>query len=252
MTPLVLLHGFTGAPASWDAVVRALGTETGVHRETLAGHGHPRLDTAEDFEGEVDRVARCIQRERIAGAHLVGYSLGARVALGLLVRHRRLFSRATLVSVHPGLTSEEARARRRRDDEEWIHLLGEGIAGFVSVWEGQRLFSPHRPLDPDVLARQRAIRLAHRAEGLARSLRVLGLAGMPDYTRALPSIDTPVTLIAGLLDSKFARLARQAAALLPRCAVHLAESGHNVPLEQPRALARLLRDPSPSPEESHP
>ena len=240
-TTMVLLHGFTGAPASWDDVVAALPPETRVLRETLACHGAPELDTADGFDDEVERIAARLANREVRGAHLCGYSLGARVALGLLARHPERFARATLVGVNPGLATEEERMERMHTEERWQDLLRESLDAFVAVWERQPLLSTQRAADPDALDRQRSTRMSHRAEGLARSLRVLGLGRMPDLRGVLPSITAPVALVAGALDEKFSRLAQQVAPLLPHATVHIIEgAGHNIPLEAPRALAALL------------
>jgi 2-succinyl-6-hydroxy-2,4-cyclohexadiene-1-carboxylate synthase len=92
-----------------------------------------------------------------------------------------------------------------------------------------------------VQAAQQAVRRRHSSQGLAQSLRVLGLAQMPDYGPALPALDLPVRLVVGALDEKFGLLAARAAARLPRAeVVRVPGVGHNVLLEAPDALCALL------------
>ena len=93
--PLVCLHGFTGSPQCWDDVIEALGKPSRVLCPTLLGHNQgPPPASITSFEAEVDRIATMVLHAGLTGAHLVGYSLGARLGLGLLVRHGRLFARA--------------------------------------------------------------------------------------------------------------------------------------------------------------
>ena len=80
--------------------------ETG---EQVLGH----IAGALRFEQEVDRIARGIVDAGLCGSYLCGYSLGARVALGLLARHAHRFAGATLIGVHPGLSSPDERAAER-------------------------------------------------------------------------------------------------------------------------------------------
>jgi pimeloyl-ACP methyl ester carboxylesterase len=73
----------------------------------------------------------------------------------------------------------------------------------------------------------------------------MGLGVMPAYGPRLAALAVPVTWIAGALDEKFAGLARAAVAQLDQAGravrlVLIPDSGHNVPLEQPAALAALL------------
>src|SRR5690242_21267669 len=86
MTPLVLLHGFTGSAASWDDVVAAL---PGVHsvRPALLGHA-PESDAARAVRTWSDEIARLGALLPPEPVHLVGYSLGARLALALALALR--------------------------------------------------------------------------------------------------------------------------------------------------------------------
>src|SRR4029077_15510464 len=102
-------HGFTGSPRSWDFLPdrRALPRIV----PALVGHsGSEAGSEVNGFEDEVDRLAS-LTPER--GVHAVGYSLGARLALGLALRHPARVTRLTLISCHPGLHSTAERAARR-------------------------------------------------------------------------------------------------------------------------------------------
>lgn len=231
--PLVLLHGFTGAPASWDRVLARLG-----RRDAL----RPALGLAPSFEAEVDRLAGEWRAAGLAPVDLAGYSMGARVALGLAVRHPDRVARLTLVGVHPGLETDAERAERAAGDERWAALLErEGVARFVAAWEDQPLFATQLALPPDVRAAHRAIRLAHAPDALARALRALSLARMPSLWPALPGLAVPVRLVVGEADPKFRALAARAAALLARATLQVVPGcGHDVPLEDPAAFAALF------------
>lgn len=247
MTPppaLVFLHGFSGSPGSWDEVRAALPPATKVFAPALLGHGSP-LDEAvpSGFEAEVDRIAQLLRTHaEDTRLHLVGYSLGARIALGLLVRHVGLFTNATLIGGQPGLELEEERAGRRLADEHLCQILEElGIETFVQKWEGIPLFASQKSLPPEVLARQRAARLGRDPRALARSLRATGLGVMPSYWESLRSIRVPVRLVAGALDAKFTAIARRMATSLPNSEIQIVPNvGHNVLLEAPDAVVEMM------------
>src|SRR5690349_11446145 len=77
MTGLVLLHGFTGSPESFDELVGSLQQRRPrlpVLRPALLGHGAPSESGLFGFEREVDRLAREVRRARFEGAYLCGYS----------------------------------------------------------------------------------------------------------------------------------------------------------------------------------
>jgi len=237
-----MLHGFTGSPESYDRVVRHLGVESQPFIPALSGHGRDwRSNAADSFESEVSRLVALlsdIERPRL----LCGYSLGARVALGMLSGAPGMFDGAVLVGLHPGLEAASARDERRARDAGRARLLRErGLGVFVETWEALPLFASQRSLPSDLLAEQRARRLAHDPEGLAHSLEVLGLAEMPDYRASIATLDVPVTLVAGSLDIKFSKIAKKLADQNDRLQSKLIHGvGHNVLLEAPSFVATAM------------
>lgn len=235
---LVLLHGFTGSPASWDAVAAALGSPPPL-RLALLGHGATGTDRVQTFEDEVARLASQLPPEPV---QLAGYSLGARLALGVALAYPERVERLTLVSGQAGLASEFERNERRRADGRWCTLLEQvGIAAFVDAWEAQPLFATQSRLSHELRASRRTERLSHDPQGLVRSLRVTGLAEMPHYARRLGSLSMPVMVLAGELDPKFLALGRDLAAAVPRGRfVVVPNAGHDLLLEAPDLVAREL------------
>lgn len=236
----MLLHGFTGSPESWDEVVRASPSWHFV-TPALLGHGASG-GAARTWDDEIERLAALARRERVS--LLVGYSLGGRIALGLLAAHPELFARAIVVSASPGLPGNDGEARdvrRTADEAQARALVAHGVRAFVDAWEDQPLFASQRELPADVRARRRDVRLAHSAEGLASSLRTLGLAAMPDLAPRLREVPTPTTLVAGENDPRFVEHAARLAAAMPHaCHVVVEGAGHDVVLERPAAIAALM------------
>lgn len=218
MTP-ALIHGFLGDPEVWD----------GVAGVTVALPGHAGGDAVRPSWSEnIEAIAG-----RLAGCHTaVGYSLGARVALGLLAIGA--VRRAILVSVNPGIADEERPARRASDAAWAARFRGEPLATVLDAWEAQPLFATQARASASRLAKRRARRLALDPEQLARSLETMGLAQMPDY-RALVTPER-CTLIAGADDAKFLAIARALDAPLHV----IARCGHDPLLERPAALAKVL------------
>jgi 2-succinyl-6-hydroxy-2,4-cyclohexadiene-1-carboxylate synthase len=204
----------------------------------LAGHGQAPL--ARTWREQIERVERWLEREQARPAHLVGYSLGGRIGWGLLEAAPERFASATLIGAHPGLRTDVERAARRASDERWIRLLeDEGVEAFVRAWEAIPLWSSQRRLPPSVLDAQRAIRLSHRAAGLASAMRALGLAEMPPVD--VEAIQTPTQLVVGELDDRHLALSAAVVERSPRIRRRVVEDvGHNVLLERPDAIAAIL------------
>jgi 2-succinyl-6-hydroxy-2,4-cyclohexadiene-1-carboxylate synthase len=239
VAPLFLLHGFTGSPSSWDAVL-ALLPEVPALRPPLLGHGAPPPE-ARTFTEEMARLAALLPDEPV---HLAGYSLGARLALSLALAHPARVARLTLVAVHPGLPTTQEKNARRESDAAWRALLIEGgLERFLDAWDAQPLFATRARLPDAVTAAHRAARRRHDPLGLARSLELLGLAEMPDCRPELPRLTVPVTLMAGELDAKFLGLARELADALPHATLRaVAGAGHDLLLERPDLVAVELRN----------
>lgn len=236
----VLLHGFTGAAASWDAVVARLGA-LNIVRLHLPGH-HPQAPVAASFAANVEAVHQTLVEHHALPAHLVGYSLGARLAAGLAVFHPQSFVSVTLLGGHPGLELETERQTRRAADRHWIQLLRQrGIAEFVDAWEQRSIFSTQNQLD-DVARQQRFIRLQHHPESLARVLETMGLGEMPNYRPRLAALALPVTVVAGRQDARFMALNESLMAAASHIEGRVVDGGHNLPLEAPRAVADVICD----------
>lgn len=239
--PLVFVHGFTGGPDVWESIAPSLAKEQTAVGLVLPGHG-PTAPVVDSFDGAVDAVAAAIRNASLIGCHMVGYSLGARLTLGLMVRHPDLVRRATLMGANPGLESVAERQARAASDARWVALLrDQGIAAFVAAWARQPLFaSQTRSLSPTALAQQEARRLQHDPAGLARALETMGLAVMPNYWPALPTLRVPIRVVVGADDAKFMALGQRAVGLLPDAErVVLANCGHNPVLEAPQAVIDL-------------
>jgi 2-succinyl-6-hydroxy-2,4-cyclohexadiene-1-carboxylate synthase len=238
VTALLLLHGFTGAPSSWDAV-RALLGDVPTECPWLSGHGTPpAAPEVASFEAEVDRLAALARGPTL----VAGYSLGARLALGLLVRHPERFVRGVLVSGSAGLDRAEERAERVHSDERWIALLkNQGLASFVTSWEREPLFGTQTELPAPLREAERARRLAHTAEGLAHSLAATGTGKMPSYWPDLPGLARPVEVVTGALDPRFCAIGRAVVSELVKGTLTVAPgAGHNLLLERPRAVADAI------------
>jgi 2-succinyl-6-hydroxy-2,4-cyclohexadiene-1-carboxylate synthase len=233
-----MLHGFTGSPADFAALAAMglPGSSAQIRAPALGGHlAEP---AAGSFDEEVERLARLAR----GATKLFGYSLGGRLALGLVARHPDRFERAVVISAHPGLRRESERARRRAHDQRWIHLLRQrGIAAFVAAWEQQALWRTQRALPERIRAEKRRARCLHDPEGLARSLESVGLGQMPDLRPQLARSSCVVDFLAGREDPKFLALAEELQRLTPRARLGVAEhAGHDLVLEQPRFCSAYL------------
>ena len=245
--PLLLLHGFTGRGSGWGTHATAFARAFRVILVDLPGHG--RTETPADpvrasVERTADDLAAILRRDGHAPAHVLGYSLGARIALRLAVAHPGSLRRLVLESPSAGLATEsERRARRAADEGRAVRLERDGIEAFVDEWEREPVFASHAALPPTQAARLRVERLRTRPAGLSASLRGAGQGSMEPLGDRLAEVHAPTLVIAGALDPAGHVRAEAVAAGIPgaRLAV-VAGAGHTPHLETPSTFRSLALD----------
>ena len=111
--PLVLLHGaFSGIGTSFGKLLPGLSKNRQVIAFELQAHGRTAdIDRPMTLEGMADDVAEAIRQLGLEKADVLGYSMGAAVALHVVVRHPQVVRKLIFVSasyklsgIHPGLT----------------------------------------------------------------------------------------------------------------------------------------------------
>ena len=245
--PVLLVHGFTGRGASWGGHATAFTRTFRVIVVDLPGHG--RSATAGDprrmsVERTADDLATILRRLDAAPASVLGYSLGARIALRLAIAHPDVVGRLVLESPSPGIAdSGEREARRAADEVLARRIERDGIAAFVAEWEAQPIFASQTALPKPAADRIRRTRLANRPDGLAASLRGAGQGSMEPLVDRLAGVRAPTLVIAGALDDQARPRAELVAAGIPNARFAVVDgAGHTPHDEQPGRFRRIALD----------
>ena len=221
------LHGAVGMAADWEGL-------------SLPGWAVKRVDLWRFLDccpmsmGEFGRALNTEARAEQGRKVLVGYSMGARLALHALLQGGP-WAAAVLVGPHPGLEQEEERAVRRAADAEWASLALSGEwQDFLARWESQPVLTGSgSPVDRR--------NLSVRRREVARSFIDWSLGVQEPLWGRLGEISCPVFWCAGERDAKFRELAARAVPRLPQGELWLAPgSGHRVPWEAPAAFREKL------------
>jgi 2-succinyl-6-hydroxy-2,4-cyclohexadiene-1-carboxylate synthase len=245
---LVLLHGFTGSAAGWGHYMDLL-AEYGFRIIALDLLGHGKSDAPEDAQRYSIEFCQkdILAALQASGVHkgqaiILGYSMGGRIAL--YTAFSGFFRALILESASPGLENPAEREERRTSDEALAASIErEGVPAFIARWECLPLFASQRTLPLECREALHRQRLQNNAMGLAQSLRGVGTGVQPSLYAQLPTLNIPVLLIAGELDTKFTAIAKRMAKALPQSQLHITPAaGHAVHIEQPQLFTSLVGD----------
>lgn len=241
--PLVLLHGFTGSSVSWTTQTAVFSPHFRTIAIDLLGHGRtasPADPNRCRMEQAADDVIAILDELKATPAHLLGYSMGGRLALYLAVNYPEWFRSLVLESASPGLETAVARVERQEQDDalaDWIEA--NGIEALVDRWEQLPLWASQAQLPPETRQALREQRLQNNPTGLANSLRGMGTGVQPSLWPHLNDLQLPTLLITGALDKKFVEIGEQMAETIPSAQLKVVrEAGHTVNLEQTAVFNR--------------
>lgn len=237
-SPILLLHGFTGSARSWTAQGEAWAEHHRMIAPDLLGHAGSAVPSdPSDFalERQATDLVELLRLLDARPAAVVGYSMGARLALVLALEHPEAVERLVLESPSAGIADAAARAQRLAADEALADdLERDGIETFVDRWEQLPLFASHASLPAATRERLRAERLGQQPGGLAASLRGAGQGAMTPLHDRLGHITVPTLAIAGALDPAGHERARTIARAIPGARLEvIPATGHTPHLERP-------------------
>ncbi|OMO72203.1 Menaquinone biosynthesis protein MenD [Corchorus olitorius] len=196
------------------------------------------------------KLIECITPGKVT---LVGYSMGARIALYMALKFSDKIEGAVILSGSPGLENAVARRiRRAKDDSKARSLVTHGLQLFLNNWYSGELWKSlrsHPNFNQIVAGRS----LHDDVLGLARVLSDLSTGRQPSLWDDLKHCKTPLMVIVGEKDEKFKAVAEKMwdeighggrdgensvsklheMVVVPNC-------GHAVHLENPLTIIRLM------------
>ncbi|NMH65054.1 2-succinyl-6-hydroxy-2,4-cyclohexadiene-1-carboxylate synthase [Shewanella salipaludis] len=239
LPPLVLLHGFLGDRHDWRAMLPLLGRHFHCLCIDLPGHGDSRaveLPTP-GLSACAAEIIQSLEARGIGQFHLLGYSLGGRIALQLAKEFPTRLLSLSLESSHPGLTTAAERAARRESDSLWAERLEHApIREFLRLWYASPTFAELTPEAREALVARRS----HNSSlSLLNCYRATSLALQQDLSSVPAGLGCPCHYFSGALDRKFSALAAdwQSPGLQWHC---LEDAGHNLHLQAATEFGQRL------------
>ena len=99
--PLVILHGLFGSGENWRTLARRFAERYHVHTVDLPGHGaSPHLRPL-TYPAMAEAVRTYLDDAGLTRAHLLGHSMGGKVAMELALTHPARVDRLVIVDIAP-------------------------------------------------------------------------------------------------------------------------------------------------------
>jgi 2-succinyl-6-hydroxy-2,4-cyclohexadiene-1-carboxylate synthase len=242
---IVFLHGFLGSGSDWLPVTRELQNNYCCLMVDLPGHGSANILQTQPPENffiqTVDALAALLRQSASPPCSLVGYSMGGRIALALLLRHAELFSKAVIISASPGLKTEKERIDRQEHDEKVARKIERSFDSFVEAWYEQPLFATLKshPIFKEVESERKI----NDPQNLALALRLLGTGGQPSLWEKLKNNRVPVSFFAGEKDERYVEIGHQMVKLCPESDLEIfPHCGHTLQLENRDLFLERLKN----------
>lgn len=189
----------------------------------------------------LQRLARLFpNRRRI----LVGYSMGARLAIHAGLRCPGLFDELILISATAGIEDNKARNERRLRDQAWAEMIRrEGLTSFAQKWEKLPVIASQESMPDDTRIFWQKRRRTQSPSAMAHTIQALSPGIIPSVWHQLDRINCPVKVFAGGADEKYAGYAARLVEILPKAELCIFQGlNHCLHMEDPPGFLRHLSE----------
>jgi pimeloyl-ACP methyl ester carboxylesterase len=248
--PVVLLHGLMNNARYWEHVAAMFRPDYTVYAPDLRGHGESEHAPGGYLVWAFARdLAALVQELDLEAFDLVAHSIGSRIAMAYARDHSHRLKHLVLADMGPQMADQGARGIRKSTGESQkqpgFPTEAEALEYFAGMYPGQ---------SRDFLSRQMAAALTldegtgyltfrfdphiHQATGRA------AIVEIPYLWESLEHVKCPALVIRAEKSKVLSReIAEQMVERLPNARyVEIPESGHQIPLHQPAAFAKAVRE----------
>lgn len=238
---LVLLHGFLGSGQVFSKLLERFKTFCNPITIDLLGHGntegaelHYRFSTKE----QVTDLVKLISEQLETPVFLYGYSMGARLALQVVLRRSDLIQGLILESGTFGIEEETERQARQALDASRADQIFGNYDHFLKEWRDLPIFKSDKNT-PEI----EDIQKLQNSTWMANSLLGFGTGTMPHIKDRLNELIAPTLLIVGKNDTKFIRINQTLKKEIPTSELAIIENAcHRVHLDNPGKIIKHLKN----------
>ncbi|OVA12535.1 Thiamine pyrophosphate enzyme [Macleaya cordata] len=252
-TVLVFLHGFLGTGEDWIPMMKAFSASARCISIDLPGHGGSKIQyhgnnkekqestmSIEIISNVLSKLIHNITDNKVV---IIGYSMGARIALYMSLRCSDQINGAVVISGSPGITDDEGRKSRMALDDARAHSLTQhGLQFFLDTWYTGGLWKSLKahPHFEQIISS----RVQHDdVRALAKALSDLSTGRQPSLWEELKQCEKPLLVVFGEKDTKFKKIAQEMcheirfrSRTISKEMIEIPDCGHAVHLENPLSL----------------
>lgn len=144
--PLIVLHGVFGSSDNWQTVGKELAMQFKVYLVDLRNHGKSPHNDEFNYEVMADDVVQFMDDESITNAHILGHSMGGKVAMNLATRYPDRVDKLIVVDISPkqypphhkqifegfrSVNLASLKSRKEADDQMAKVIANMGIRQFI-------------------------------------------------------------------------------------------------------------------------
>lgn len=100
--PVIILHGLLGSLDNWQAIAKALATSFHVYIIDQRNHGRSPHSDLFNYEVLAEDLLHFLQLHNIQKAHIIGHSMGGKVAMQFAGLHPEMVAKLVVVDIGPG------------------------------------------------------------------------------------------------------------------------------------------------------
>ena len=248
--PVVFLHGLMNNARYWEQIAAKFADQYAVYAPDLRGHGESEHAPgaylvwafAMDLRGFVEEMD-------FEAFDLVAHSIGSRVAMSYARDHSHRLKHLVLADMGPRMADAGARGIRKSTGESGkqagFTTEAEALEHYAALYPGQSAEFLRRQVGASLVLDEASGNLVFRFDPAIHEATGRGaIAEIPYLWESLEHITCPTLVLRAEKSKVLSReMAEQMVARLPNGRfVEIAEAGHQVPLHQPEAFARVVKE----------
>ncbi|MEO9482942.1 MAG: alpha/beta fold hydrolase [Ekhidna sp.] len=145
-SPLIIMHGVFGSSDNWQTLGKVFAENFKVYLVDLRNHGNSPHSDEFDYDVMVEDVVELMEDEGISQAHILGHSMGGKVAMHLATQHADLVDKLMVVDIAPkyyaphhqqifegfhSVDLEKLQNRKEADDQMAQVIANFGVRQFI-------------------------------------------------------------------------------------------------------------------------